>query len=127
MLADGYAVSADRVVNIDETFCRLLRVHQIGWAHRGVKQAHLQGNTREATTFTVGFSVDRGALDIGQDRHHLAKPALAGVHSSRHVRERLGKDDDDPAAHGDIGRRAEPKQRRTIVDPFLGRGQHPRQ
>ena len=65
-LMDKHAVSADRVVNIDETSCRLLPVHQIGWGRRGVKQAQLQGNTKEATTFSVAFSVDRGALDIVQ-------------------------------------------------------------
>ena len=31
-LMDKHAVSADRAVNIDETSCRLLPVHQIGWA-----------------------------------------------------------------------------------------------
>ena len=31
-LVDKHAVSADRVVNIDETSCRLLPVHQTGWA-----------------------------------------------------------------------------------------------
>ena len=35
-------VGADRVVNIDETSCRLLPVHQTGWGRRGVKQAQLQ-------------------------------------------------------------------------------------
>ena len=34
-----YAVSADRVVNIDQTSYRLLPVHQIGLGRRGVKQA----------------------------------------------------------------------------------------
>ena len=59
-----YGVSEDRVVNIDETSCRLFPVHQIGLGHRGVNQAQLQGNTKEATTFTVAFSVDRGPLDM---------------------------------------------------------------
>ena len=36
----------------------------------------------------------------GQDRRRLAWAALAGAHSSRHVRERLGHHDHDPAAHG---------------------------
>ena len=35
-LTDKHAVSADRVVNIDETSCRLLLVNQIGWGRRGV-------------------------------------------------------------------------------------------
>ena len=59
---DKDALRADRVVNINETSCRLLPVHQIGWGRRGVKQAQLQGNTKEATTFTVAFSMDRGPL-----------------------------------------------------------------
>ena len=59
-LMGRHAVSADRVVNIDETSCRLLPVHQIEWGRRGVKQAQLQGNTKEATTFTVALSMDRG-------------------------------------------------------------------
>ena len=29
-----------------------------------MKQAQLWGNTKEATTFTVAFSMDRGPLDI---------------------------------------------------------------
>ena len=62
-LMEKHAVGADRVVNIDETSCRLLPVHQTGWDHRGVKQAQLQGNTKEATTFTIAFSMDRGPLD----------------------------------------------------------------
>ena len=35
-----------------------------GWIRRGVKQAQLQGNTREATTLTVAISMDRGPLDM---------------------------------------------------------------
>ena len=46
-LMSTHAVSADRVVNIDETSCRLPPVHQIGWGRRGVKHAQLQGNTSE--------------------------------------------------------------------------------
>ena len=63
-LMDTHAVGEDRVVNIDETSCLLLRVHQIGWGRRGVKQAQVQGNAKEATTFTVAFSMDRGPLDM---------------------------------------------------------------
>ena len=44
-LTDKHAVSADRLVNIDES-CRLLPVHQIGWDRPGVKHAQPQGNTR---------------------------------------------------------------------------------
>ena len=62
-----YGVSEDRVVNTDETPCRLLPVHQL----RGVKQA--QGNTREATTFTVAFSMDRGPLDMLVQIVHAGK------------------------------------------------------
>ena len=58
-LVDKDAVCADRVVNIHETSCRLLPVHQIAWGRRSVKQAQLQGNTREATTCTVVFSMRR--------------------------------------------------------------------
>ena len=91
-----------RVVNIDETSCRLLPVHQIGWGLRGVKQAKLQGNTREATTFTVAFSMDRGPLDMLVQIVHAGKtdavlpeqPWLEHTRS-RHVRERLGHHDDD--------------------------------
>ena len=62
-----------------------------------------------------------------QDRRRLAGAALARAHSPRHTGERLGHDDHAPAARGQSGRRDEPKQRRTSVDPSLGRGQHPRQ
>ena len=130
---DKHAASADRVVNIDETSCRLLLVHQIGWGRRGVKQAQLQGNAKEATTFTVAFSMDRGPMDMLVQIVHAGKtdavlpeqpwpPAL----SPRHVRER-GNDDHDPAVRGHIGRRDESEQRRTSVHPSLGHGQHPRQ
>ena len=61
---DKHAVSASRVVNIDETSRRILPVHQIGWGRRGVNEAQLHGNTREATTYTVAFSMDRGPLDM---------------------------------------------------------------
>ena len=63
----------------------------------------------------------------GQDRRRLAGAALAGAHTPRRVRERLGHHDHDPAARGHIGRRAEPEQRGTSVDPSVGHGQHPRQ
>ena len=72
-LMDKHAVSADRVVNIDETSCRLLPVHQTGWDRRGVKQAQIQGNTKEATTFTVAFSMDRGPLDMLVQIVHAGK------------------------------------------------------
>ena len=72
-LMDKHAVSADRVVNIDETSCRLLPVHQTGWGRRGVKQAQIQGNTKEATTFTVALSMDRGPLDMLVQIVHAGK------------------------------------------------------
>ena len=72
-LMDKHAVSADRVVNIDETSCRLLPVDQIGWGRRGVKQAQRQGNAKEATTFTVAFSMDRGPLNMLVQIVHAGK------------------------------------------------------
>ena len=38
----------------------------------------------------------------GQDRRRLAGAALAGAHSSRHARERLGHDDHNPAARATL-------------------------
>ena len=61
---DKHAVSAERVINIHETSFRLLPVKTIGWSRRGDKQAQLQSNTRELTTFTAAFSMDRGTLDM---------------------------------------------------------------
>ena len=72
-LMEKHAVSADRVVNVDETSCRLLPMHQTGWGRLGVKQAQLQGNTKEATTFTVAFSMDRGPLDMLVQVVHAGK------------------------------------------------------
>ena len=74
-LTETHAVGADRVVNIDETSRRLLPVHKTGWGHRGKKQAQLQGNTKEATTFTVAFSMDRGPLDMLVQIVHAGKTA----------------------------------------------------
>ena len=79
-------VSADRVVNIGETSCRFLPMHQIGWIRRGVKQSQQQGNTREATTFTVAFSMDRGQLDmLVQIVHAGRRLAGAALAHTRHV------------------------------------------
>ena len=72
-LMDTHAVGADRVVNIDETSCRLLPVRQTGWGRRGKKRAQLQGNTKEATTFTIAFSMDRGPLDMLVQIVHAGK------------------------------------------------------
>ena len=46
-------VGAHRVVNIDETSCRLLPVQQIGWGRRGVKQAPTQRRPRWPSAWTV--------------------------------------------------------------------------
>ena len=129
LLMDKHAVSADRVVNIDETSCRLLPVHQIGCGRRVIKQAQLQGNTEEATTFTVAFSLDHGPLDMLIEQAVKTDAVLPEeAHSPRHAGERLGHHGDhDPAVHSHIGQRAEPEQRTTSVDPSLGHGQHPRQ
>ena len=63
---------------------------QSDWAapSLGVKQAQLQGNTREVTTFKVAFSMDRGLLDMPganrarwQDRRRLAGEALVAAHA----------------------------------------------
>ena len=72
---EKHAVGADCVVNIDETSCRLLPVHQIGWCTRGTKKAQLQGNIKEATTFKVAFSMDRGPLDMLLQVVHAGKTA----------------------------------------------------
>ena len=60
----------------------------------------------------------------GHDRRRLLRAVLIRAQSSRHVRERLGNDVHNPAAHGRPGRCDAPKQRRTSVDPSLGHGQH---
>ena len=122
------------MVNINETSCRLLRMHQIGWVpsrrqtssaagqHEGGHDIH--GRCQHGSWSAGHAGADRAR---GQDRRRLAGAALAGAHSSRHVRDRLGQHDDAPAAHGHFGQRAEPEQRRTSVNPSLGHGQHPRQ
>ena len=123
--SDG-SCAARRVVNIDETSCRLLPVHQIGWGRRGVKQAQLQGNTKEATTFTVAFSKDRGPLDMLVQIVHASKTDAALLEQpwperTHHVTSENGwaTTTNAPAAHSHIGHRAEPEQR-TSVDPSLG-------
>ena len=127
MLADEHthAVSADRVVNVDETSCRLLLVHQIGWGRRGVKQAQLQGNTREATTFMFASSIGpwhfghagcRSCTRARQTPSCRSSPGRSTL-ITLHVTEWLGHDDHDPAAHVRPGRRDELGQGRTIVDP----------
>ena len=131
---DKHAVSADRVVNIDETSCRLLPVQQIGWVRCGVKQPQLQGNTKEATTFTVGFSTDRGPLDmlvqiVQAGRTDTVLPQQPWPERTHHVTSENGWATTPTilqlTAHN--GRRAEPGQRRTSVDLSLGHHQQPRQ
>ena len=62
-LMDKHAVSADRIINIDKTSCRLLPVHQ------SREQAQLQGNAKEATTFTVAFQhKPKPTGHVGADR-----------------------------------------------------------
>ena len=48
-------------------------MHQTGWGRRGTKHAQLQGNAKEATTFTVAFSMDRGPLDMLVQIVHAGK------------------------------------------------------
>ena len=93
-LAHGHVVSAERVNNIDETSFRLLPVQTIGWGRRGVKQAQRQGNTRELTTFTAAFNMDRGPSDMWvpiahavQYRRRLAGGTLAALHTSHVISE----------------------------------------
>ena len=123
---DKHAVSADRVVNIDETSCRLgpprREAGPAAAQHEGGHNVH--GRPQHGPWPAGHAGADRTRW---QDRRRLARAALAGAHPPRHVGERLGHDDDAPAAHIHIGQRAEPEQRRTGEDPPLGHGQHPRQ
>ena len=111
---EKHADSADRVVNIDETSRRLLPVRQIGWGRRGAKQAQFQGNTKEATTFTIVFTVARWTCWCRSCTRARQTPVLPEqpwperTHHV-HVRERLGNDDNDPAARGHSGQRAAPE------------------
>ena len=127
---DKHAISAERVITIDETSFRLFPVQTIGWGRRG---AQLQSNTRELATFTAAFKMDCGPLDMllkivhAGKANRLAGGTLAAAHVPRHIGQRLANHDDAPTAHGHTGRRDEPKQGKTIVHPSLGHGQHPRQ
>ena len=117
-LVETHAVTADRIVNIDETSCRLLPVDQTGRETGPAARQH-----KEATTFTIAFSMDRGPLYMLVEIVHAGKtdavlPEQPRARSSRHVRERLGN-------HS--RRRAEPRQGGAVVDPFLGHGEYPRQ
>ena len=94
-LVDKHAVSADCVVNIDETSCRL-PVHQIGWG-RGVQTSsaagqHKGGHDIHGRLQHGPWLAGHAGADCasGQDRRRLAGATLAGAHSPRHVRERLG-------------------------------------
>ena len=88
-LMDKHVVSAERVINIDDTSFRLLPVQTI--------RAVAAGNTRELTTFTAAFNMDRGPSDMlvpiaarWQYRRRLAGGTLGGAHVPRHIGERLG-------------------------------------
>ena len=130
-LMNTHAVSANRVVNIDETPCRLLlgASDRVGPPRRQVSSAagqHEGGHDTQGRLpngpWPAGYAgADRSR---GQDRRRLAGAALAGAHSPRHVRERLGNHDDALAAHDRVNPAG---QGRTSVGPYLGRGQHPRQ
>ena len=94
-LTDKHAASADRVVNIDETSCRLLPVHQIGWGHRAAGQhrgGHDIHGRRKHGPWPAGHA--GAALQAGKTDAVLPEQE----HSPRHVRERLGHHDDAPAA-----------------------------
>ena len=128
-LMDKHAVGADRVVNIDETSCRLLPVHQTGWSRRGVKHAQ-QGNTKEATTFTVAFSMDRGSLDMLVQIVHAGKkdavlPEQPWPERTHHVTSENGWATTTTILQ--LAAALDNMQRGTVVHPPLGHGQHPRQ
>ena len=78
---------------------------------------------RDQPEHSAPLETERATRSTARQEESAVTQAL----SSRHVRERVGNHDDAPAAHGRPGRRAEPGQGRTIVDPSLGHGQHPRQ
>ena len=106
-LMDTHAVGADRVVSIDETSCRLLPVRQTGWGRRGKKTGPAAGQHQGGHDIhdrlqhgpwpTQHAGADRARR---QDRRRFARAALAGAHSPRHLRERLGHDHHDLAARG---------------------------
>ena len=54
-------------------------------------------------------------------------PEQPWLEHTQHVKERLRHEDHDPAARGHTGRRDEPGEGGTVVDPSLGHAQHPRQ
>ena len=127
-LMDKHAVSADRVVNIDEISCRLLRASD-RVRHRDVKQAQLQGNTREATTFTIAFSKGRGPLDMLVQIVHAVRtdavlPEQPWPERTHHVTSENGW-----ATTTTLLQLTATLDRQggTSVDPSLGHGQHPRQ
>ena len=70
----------------------------------------------------------RQALDGVSFKLQLAQCWCVHVETNRSLFVETGSNDDhNPAARGHTGRRDEPKQRRTIVDPSLRHGLHPRQ
>ena len=106
-LMETHAVSADRVVNID------------------IKQAQLQGNTKEATARSQSPSAWIVARWTCWRRSFTRTRQTPSCRSTRHARELVGNHDDAPATHGRPGRRDEPRQGRTIVVCSLGHGQLP--
>ena len=96
-------------------------MHQIGWGRRGVKQTQLQGNTWEATTFTVAFSMGSGLQIVHADRTDAVLPEHPGRSALTTSRPRtVGHHDDAPAARVHSGQRAEPEQGRTKRGSFSG-------
>ena len=124
-LMGKHAVSEDRVVNIDETTCRLLLVHQSGWGRRGVKQAQLQGNTRERTTFPVDFGMARGPLDVLVQIVHAGKTDAVLPEHTHHVTSENGWATTTTTLH--LVPHPRDDVTNSSVDPSLGHGQHPRQ
>ena len=131
-LMSTHAVSADRVVNIDETSCRLLpgASHRVGAAAASNKlSCRATRGRRRRSRSPSAWTVARWTCwcrSCTRARQTPSCPSTPG-RSARHIGERLGHDDDAPAARGHTGRRDEPGQGGTVVDPPLGHGQHPRQ
>ena len=107
---DKHAVSTDRVVNIDETSCQLLQVHQTGWGRRGVKQAQLQGNARWPSAWTVARWTRwcRSCKRARQTPSCRSSPGRSALTTSRQ------------RTAGHIGRRAEIRARKDKRGSFSG-------
>ena len=73
-LMDTHAVGADRVVNIDETSCRLLlSVRQIGRGPPRRQEGSGAGQRKRTTSFTIAYSMDCGPLDMLVQIVHAGK------------------------------------------------------